>query len=153
MTTYELLKTVHILAVVAWVGGGLAVNILGTRIAATGDTGRVIAFSREAGWIGQRFFLPASVVVLIMGVLAVLEGEWSFGDPWVGIGITGIIVTALTGALVLGPEATRVGALAESQGTSSGEVQRRIHRILTVSRIDLVVLFVVIVVMVAKPGA
>jgi len=153
MTTYELLKTLHVVAVVAWVGGALTVNLLGTRIAATNDTARIVAFSRDAGWIGQRFFLPASVVVLVMGVLAVLDGNWGFEEPWVGIGIVGIVATALTGSLVLGPEATRIGELAQAQGSTGAEIQRRIRRILTISRIDLAVLFVVVVVMVVKPGA
>ncbi len=78
---YAIFKTIHVLAAVTWVGGSLTTNLLGSRIASTDDGQRVAAFGRDAARMGNFVYLPASVVVLVFGVLAVLEGNWSFGDP------------------------------------------------------------------------
>ena len=150
---YAVLKTVHVLAAVTWVGGSLTTNLLGTRIAGANDGPRMAAFSRDAAWVGNVVYLPASIVVLVFGVLAVLEGDWSFGDPWVGIGLAGILVTALTGSLFFGPELKRIAALAESRGPDDAEVVQRTARLLRLGRVDLVVLLLVVVDMVLKPGS
>ncbi len=149
---YSLLKTIHILAVVVWVGGGVTTNILGSRIRRSNDTARLVAFARDSEWVGQRVYLPASVTVLVFGVLAVLEGNWSFGDPWVGIGFAGIIITALTGSLFFGPETRRIRELAESRGGDDAEVRRRLDRLITIGRVDILILVLVIFDMVFKPG-
>ena len=150
---YGVLKTVHVLAAVTWVGGSITMNLLGTRIATTNDGQRMAVFGRDAAWVGNVVYLPASVVVLVFGVLAVLEGDWSFGDPWVSIGLAGVLVTALTGSLFFGPELKRIAALAESEGPDDTQVMQRTARLVRLGRVDLVVLLVVVVVMVLKPGS
>jgi len=52
-----------------------------------------------------------------------------------------------------GPEAERLGKALGERGPSDSEVGRRIRRILVISRIDLVVLLLVVADMVFKPGA
>ncbi len=153
VNTYNVLKTLHVLAVVLWVGGAITINILGSRVVATNDGARMAAYGRDSAWIGTFVYLPASVMVLLFGVLAVLEGDWSFGDAWVSIGLLGVLVTALTGSLFFGPESKRIAALAESRGPDDPEVARRTARILRVGRVDLTILLLVVVVMVLKPGA
>ena len=153
VTYYNVLKTIHILAVVIWVGGGFTLNILGTRVTRTQDGPRMLAFAADAEWVGQRIYMPSSIVVLVGGVLAVIEGPWGFDDPWVGIGIAGIIVTALTGSLYFGPELGRISEIGRSRGVDDPEVQRRIARLVPLLRIDLVILLLIIVDMVIKPGA
>ena len=108
---------------------------------------------RNIEWIGQRFFLPSSVVILVTGLLMVGELDLSLGDGWISFGFAVIILSAVTGAGFLGPESGRIGKLVESEGFESPEVQRRYRRIMTISRIELFLLFLVIADMVAKPGA
>jgi len=64
-----------------------------------------------------------------------------------------IILSAIAGAGFLGPESGRIGKLVESEGFDSPEVRRRFRRVLTVSRVELILLFLVIADMVVKPGA
>jgi hypothetical protein len=52
----------------------------------------------------------------------------------------------------LGPESGRIKKLVRERSYDDPEVQRRIARILLLSRIELVVLLVAIWAMVAKPG-
>jgi uncharacterized membrane protein len=149
--SYEILKTIHVLAAVVWVGGAVTVNILGTKMRGAGDPARLTAFARDTEWLGQRIYLPSSIVVLAFGIFAVIDGDIGFSTLWVVIGIIGIVLTALTGSLFLGPEAARIAGLADQRGFDDQEVQRRIGRLFTVSRIDLAVLTIVIIDMVVKP--
>lgn len=151
--TYTILKTIHVLAAVFWVGGNLTLNILGTRIVDSNEPAQMLAFTRDAEWIGQRVYLPASVIVLAFGIFTVLDGNISFGEPWVGIGLAGLIVTALTGSLFFGPELKRIRTMAQDRGVEDPEVQERTARLIRFTRIDTVILSLIIVDMVIKPGA
>ncbi len=151
--TYTILKTIHVLAAVVWVGGNLTMNILGTRVVNSNEPAQMLAFTRDAEWIGQRVYLPASVVVLLFGIFTVLDGNISFGEPWVGIGLAGLIVTALTGSLFFGPELRRIRTMAQAGGVDDAEVQERTARLIRFTRVDTVILSLIIVDMVIKPGA
>jgi hypothetical protein len=119
---YDLLKTIHVLAAIVWVGGGI--------------------------------FMPASMTVLLMGILMVsLTDGLEFLDLWIVLGLAGIASTIAIGAGFLGPEAGRLGTLVAERGMADPEVRRRRDRIFLVSRIDLAVIVLVVVVMVFKPGA
>jgi uncharacterized membrane protein len=149
--SYNVLKTIHVLAAIVWIGGALTMNILGTRLARANEPARLTAFARDVEWIGQRVYLPASITVLLFGIFTVLDGDIGFTTLWVVIGLLGIVITALTGSIFLGPESKRVAEIAEQKGVEDPEVHRRIARLFVVSRIDLVVLVVVVADMVLKP--
>lgn len=150
---YTILKTLHVLLVVAWVGGALTLNILATRTVRSGDDARVVAMARDTAWIGTRVFAPTSILVLVFGVLTVLSGGYSFATPWILIGLIGIGITVITGSMFLGPENRRLAAMGGEGGGADQEFRRRMSRVLAIARIDLVVLALVIVDMVVKPGA
>ena len=149
---YTLFKFVHVLAAVTWVGGAIAANIQGTRIKNSGDAGRLAAFSKDTEWIGMRVYLPASIVVLVFGILTALRGHYSFGSAWLIIGIIGIVATSLTGSFYFGPEFKKLGPLMEERGIDDPEVKQRTARLITVARVDIAVLVLVIADMVFKPG-
>ncbi len=149
---YTGLKFVHVLAAVVWVGGAVATNIIGTRIRATGDGTRLAAFGRDTEWLGTHLYLPASLVVLVFGILTALKGHYSFGKPWLLIGIAGVVATAITGSAFLGPELKRIAGVVDARGANDPEAVRRLSRLIAVARIDLVVLLFVIFAMVTKIG-
>jgi divalent metal cation (Fe/Co/Zn/Cd) transporter len=99
--------------------------------------------------------LPAAVSVLVFGVWLVAVSALNFTDAWILIGLIGIAIaiTIVTGAFFLGPEAERLGKLAPEHDPTDPEIQRRIRRIFAISRIDLVVLILVVADMVFKPGS
>ena len=151
--TYNILKTFHVLFAVFWVGGAITINILATRAVRSGDGPRIATFAKETEFVGQRIFFPASVLVLLSGIFAVLEGNIGFTTPWVILGLVGIGLTIITGSTFLGPQSKKVGQLIDARGGDDPEVKRRIARLVAVGRIDLVVLALVVVDMVLKPGA
>ena len=146
------IKAVHILASVMWVGGGIFIQIYVTRLQRAQETPRLMAFAKDIETIGQRFFIPASVLVLLAGITMVwYSPAFALSDLWVILGLVGIANTIVIGAAFLGPEAGRIATLAETEGHGSPEVARRTARLFMISRIDLAVLILVIVVMVTKP--
>jgi len=150
---YDWIKLFHILAAIAWVGGGIFVQIYVTRLRRANEMSRLSAFGKDIERIGMTVFVPASILVLIFGIAMVwYSPAWEVGQLWVILGLVGIVNTIVVGAFFLGPEAGRISRLTEERGTDDPEVQRRLQRIFTISRYDLAVLLLVVVDMVVKPG-
>ena len=149
---YDWILAAHIFGAVAWVGGALTLQVLATRAQRSGNPAYMAAFARDAEWIGMRVYLPASILVLIAGIGLVLEGPWEFGTFWVLFGLVAIFASAITGATFIGPESGRIGKLMAERGPEDAEVRQRMGRIFLVSRIELVVLLLVVADMALKPG-
>jgi hypothetical protein len=127
--------------------------VLGTMINRKGDPAELQSFGARIEWLGTRYFSPFSVLVLVFGVGMIAESDvWSFRDAWVIIGLLGIASTIVTGAGFLGPASGRL-AKSMASGASMAEIRPQVNRILLVSRIDLLVLFLVVADMVFKPGS
>lgn len=153
MDLFEGLKVFHVLAAVIWVGGAAAVQVFAIRTLGAAEPARMAAFAKDAEWVGTRIFTPASLLVLAMGIWMVVDRpDFAFGDTWIVLGLGGILFSALVGSLFLGPESGRIGKLIEANGADNPEVQRRLRRIFVISRIELVVLLLIVVDMVVKPG-
>lgn len=149
---YTTLKFIHVAAAVAWVGGGLALTMLAAQVRSTGSGEEIAALMERIEWFGKRMFAPLSGVVLLMGLgMAYIGGILS--APWVSAGFLGIFVSAGIGMGFLTPKVAQLKALVEQHGGDHPEVRRLGERILLVSRIDMVILMLIIAVMVFKPGA
>jgi uncharacterized membrane protein len=153
MTAYQWLLALHILSIVVWVGGNLTIQILATRIRASHEPVRMAAMGGDAEWVGMRVFLPASILAVISGVSLVLNGNWGWNHFWIGFGIFGFLFSAIVGSAFLGPESGRIKTLIESEGPNSSAVQARTDRVFLISRIELVILFLVVADMALKPGS
>lgn len=153
MTDYELLKAIHVLFAVVWVGGAATIQILATRLSNANEPARMAAFAKDIEFVGMRVFMPSSIVVLIAGIWMVATSGPDFTDLWIILGLIGIAFSATVGAAFLGPESGRIGKLIEERGPEDGEVTARLERIFLVSRVELVILLLVVIDMVVKPGA
>ena len=151
---YNTLKFLHVLAAVTWVGSSVYAQVLVTRVLRERDPDHLGVVARDIGVMGKVLFMPASIAVLVFGIaLVAYSPAWNFTDAWVLIGLGGIVATIITGAGFLGPESERLGKLgAEGHTPAEPDVERRIRKIVGISRVDLVVLVVVVADMVFKPG-
>jgi uncharacterized membrane protein len=149
---YNVLKFLHILAAVVWVGGAILLQVLAQSALKSSLPGRVAEFAAEVELVGKRLFTPLSVLVLVLGVGLVQLGDWGFGQAWIVIGLVGIVATIATGAGYLGPQAAKLAKLVETEGADAPVVRTKVQALLRVARIDLVVLVAVIFVMVTKVG-
>lgn len=150
---YNTLKFLHVLAAITWVGGNIYAQVLATKVIGEGDPVHLGRLAKDLGDLGNRLLLPAAISVIVFGVWLVAVSAWNFTDPWILIGLTGVAITIVTGAFFIGPEAGRLGTLATERDPADPEIQRRIRRVVAISRIDLVVLVLVVADMVFKPGS
>jgi uncharacterized membrane protein len=151
VTLYEFLLFVHIAAAVVWVGGGAMIQFFGLRVLAANDPNRLAEFGGDVERIGNRTLVSASLIALLSGFALVWEADfWTIGEDWIVIGLVLFAVTFLAGAGFFGPESGRIKKLIEAQGVDAA--QDRIRRLLVLTRIDLVVLFLLIFDMSVKPS-
>jgi uncharacterized membrane protein len=151
VTLYEFLLFVHIAFAVIWVGGAVIFQFLALPVLASGDPIRLAQFAGDTGRTGNLVFTPAALGAVLVGFALVWEAEfWSLGDDWIVIGLLLFAVTFLTGVAFLGPESGRIKKLIEAEGPAAA--QARIRRLLILSRLDLVVLFLIIFDMSVKPS-
>jgi uncharacterized membrane protein len=149
---YEFLLFFHISMAAIWIGGGAMIQFFALRIMKATDPMRMAEFGRDVEWISTRVFIPASLLAFVSGVWMVIDSDfWGFGDDWIVIGLILYATTFLAGALFFGPEAGRLGKLAETEGPTSPVVQQRMQRLIALTRADLMLLFLIIFDMSTKP--
>lgn len=152
MSYLEFLLFGHLLAVIAWVGGDLMLQMVYLRAKAAGPA-QVVQFAKDVEWIGLRVLNPAALLVVIFGVLLVIEVEaYEFSQFWISAGLAMFLASAITGAAFLGPESGRIGKLAGERSSNDPEVQSRIARVAMISRIEFALLVLIVLDMVIKPG-
>jgi len=150
VSTYQWYLMVHIVMAVVWVGGAHMIQLLAARVLKANDPHRLAAFAKDVEVIGMRVFAPASLLLLVFGFLLVEEAD--IGYPfWVIFGLAVFALSFVTGVGFLGPESGRIGRLIEAEGADHPEVTHRIKRILLVSRVELLLLVLVVIDMTIKP--
>lgn len=148
---YALFRVVHITMAVFWVGGGLMLTILGLRAERSTDPMEMATLARQAAFAGEKFFAPAGLVVLLMGIAMMINTNWGWGKFWVVVGLIGYAATFVTGIGFLSPLAKKIDGLMTEKGPTAPETRAAIERILLVSRVDIGVLLLVVADMVTKP--
>jgi uncharacterized membrane protein len=148
MDLYSILKLLHVIAALAWVGGGL--TMLAQSIFTIRDKGEVetIQAIGSIGSMAKRWFIPASLATVVFGVaMAFVGGLW--GELWIILGLAGFAATFLTGMLGLEPMSKTMSVLM-SQGREAEAVMVG-RKLLRISKFDYTVMMVVIADMVLKP--
>lgn len=149
MDFYSVVKFLHVVAAIVWVGGGFALMLLAVRADRAGDTHGMLQVMRSVGELGNRLFMPASLVTLLLGL--VMCWFWvGFADLWIMIGLAGYAATFLIGTLVFKPTADRMAALIARDGVTPAVLDNG-RRILKVARFDYAVMLVIVADMVLKP--
>jgi uncharacterized membrane protein len=148
---YAFFRLIHVAVAVFWVGGGVLLVVLALRAERTNEPEEMATTARQASFVGERFFAPAGLIVLLMGIAMMINTDWGWGSFWIVAGLVGYAATFITGVVVLSPQAKRVAALLEQKGAAAAETQAAIRRILLIARIDIGVLLLVVADMVVKP--
>ena len=151
-TWFGIFKIVHVGFAVFWVGGGLLLTALALRAERSKDPEELATIARQATFVGEKLFAPASGIVLVMGIVMVINSpEIGFGDAWVIIGLVGFAISFVTGIAVLAPRARRIVELSDTVGVVAPQTQAAIREILLISRVDIAVLVIVVFDMLMKP--
>src|SRR3990172_12210203 len=91
------------------------------------------ALTKHVSWIGNRVFAPASLLLLLFGILAVAKGDWGYNTWWVRLWLAGWVAAFVVSFGFLGPEAARIGRLAAAEGPSPA-VAARVRRLTQIGR-------------------
>jgi uncharacterized membrane protein len=119
-TGYLVMKTIHLLGVVLFLGNiiiGAFWKMHGDR---SGDP-RIIAHTM-AGIIGadRWFTMPGAILLVVFGFGAAGVGRVSLGSPWIVWSIILVVISALAFMVRLGPLQRRMLAVARGSSDASG---------------------------------
>ena len=152
---YDIVLTVHILAVVVAFGVVFAYPLIDAQIKRAGP-GDLPALHRLHLALARKVVTPAMVVVLLAGLYLALD-RWSLGDPWISATFAILFVLfALVGA-VLTPLDKRLLEIAERDlqagGGPSADYTIAERSAAIFGSLALLLVIVAIFLMTAKPGA
>ncbi|MEZ5803874.1 MAG: DUF2269 family protein [Rhizobiaceae bacterium] len=151
MDWFTLVKLAHIACAVVWVGGGFALMLAAARADRAGDMAGTLQIMRMIGDLGNRLFMPMSMLTLLFGL--VMCWFWvGFTDLWIVLGLIGFAASALIGMTVFKPTADRMNAMIAKDGVTPAAMAEG-RRILTMARLDYTVMLLVVADMVLKPSA
>lgn len=149
---YSLLKFIHIVSVIAWVGGLATMLLLNRLFAKAGDPAALRVLGQQSPLIGMRVFLPAMVLTLLTGIGLVHQGNLDFGSAWIIWGMSGLVLSFIIGGILTGGAARKLGqrmARGELDAAGAAAIQRRI---MLFAVLNLLLLLSVVWAMVAKPA-
>ena len=148
---YTILLSVHIICAIIWLGGGFALTVLMTRMRSERDPVVLSGILRNGSVLGQKIFGPASLLLVIVGFGLVADGDWEF-KLWLIVAVIAWLGSAVHGAAYMGPQSEKLGELVASGTADAQTIDTRLRTITTHGAIELLVLMLVVVDMVVKPG-
>jgi uncharacterized membrane protein len=150
---YVVFKSIHVLAAIVWLGGGATLIVLGVLAQQRDDPQELATIAKQAAFCGERIFAPAGLVVVLMGIAMMINGDLDWSQFWVIAGLIGYAVTFTVGIGYLSPLAKKITVSIEQNGVDDPATRALGERILLVARFDVAMLLLVAVDMVAKPFA
>jgi len=148
---YFVFKTIHVLAAIIWLGGGAIITVLAWRAQRARDTPQLLQIGKQAEWLSTRVFVPASLTVVVMGVILMHKAGFGYDHFWTLFGVIAWAVSFVVGAAFLGPQTGKLAKLMETRGPDDPAVAARLDVIINVARADVVLVLLVAADMVAKP--
>lgn len=150
MDLYLLLKLVHILGAIVWVGGASVLTLLVMLLDRKGDDLATLTSLDYIGTLGSRVFAPVGLLTILTGLTLGWLGGWGFA-AWTVLAALTVACTFLLGALVLGPASERTVRIWKQEGDLAAAMALG-RRALRLTKLDLGAQFAIIALMVLKPG-
>jgi uncharacterized membrane protein len=151
VNAYNVLKFIHVLSVIAWIGGVACLSVLTWRVRRERNRTILAALLRQSSVYGQMVAGPGSGLVLLTGLGMVGMAGIGFGTFWVLWGFGGILLHFLLGAVVIRKRTAELTALASADGGDERTLMEAAGRLWTVQLIYLAVMASVVWAMVLKP--
>jgi uncharacterized membrane protein len=151
MDWYLYAKLGHIVFAALWLGGGVAMILLGIAAAMARDDAKLVGVVLQVVYLSERFFIPSSLLTVIFGAVMVWMAH-SFTTLWIVLGLVGFAATFVTGVGIIKPAADKVAAMVRESGPTPAAAAL-CRRILRTSVFDYVMILMVVAIMVLKPAA
>lgn len=147
----DLLLLGHITFAMIWIGSQIGMHALATRVR-NAPADRQMAYIDDVEWLGNKLQGPASIMVLIFGILLVITDPVPAQTLFVIFGVLGwvVVMGIATGYLVR--QTKQIRALAGQHGIEAADVQAKIRTVLRVSWFESILLVIIVFNMIAKPG-
>ncbi|HET7045137.1 MAG TPA: DUF2269 family protein [Gaiellaceae bacterium] len=150
--SYQIFKSLHIAFAVIWVGGGTGLTVTALVAQRENDTQQLLALGKQAAFLGEKIFTPASFVVLAFGIAMVEKVDWGWGTFWVDFALVVWALSTAIGVGYLAPVSKKLTALLAEKGPDDPEVRPLLDRLIGVARFDVVMLILIVIDMAAKPS-
>ena len=148
---YNVLKFIHVLSVIAWVGGVACLAVLTWRVSRERNRTILAALLQQATTYGQMVPGPASGLVLLSGLGMVGMAEIGFTTFWVLLGYAGILLHGVIGAVFIRKRTMELARLASTDGADDQSLAEAGGKLWTVQLIYLAIMALVVGAMVLKP--
>jgi uncharacterized membrane protein len=150
---YEVLKFLHVAAVIGWVGGAVGFSVLQARLQAAADRATLMGVGRQMEAMGKVYYGPLAATTLVTGILMVATTDGlSFGDPWIVIGMAGIAVTLGIGFGVIAPTGKKLVEASQTTPPDGAAIASLSQRMKILTSVNILILFFVVWAMVTKLG-
>jgi uncharacterized membrane protein len=149
MDILSFLKFVHVVAALAWVGGGLSLVVLGNLLLARGDRRGALAVVSLTAPLGGLWFLPAALITLLSGASLFWLGAWRL-DGWSVTALAMVAVAFGIGIAISKPAGDRVADLVARGQTEAATAQAL--RLVHLGRFDASLMVAIVALMVLKPS-
>lgn len=148
---YELIKYIHILSAITWVGSDIALQVIAIRVARSPDPMDVPKFLGHVEFLGKFLLQPAAILLVVAGILMTIQ-RWAFQQTWISVALVLWFVSLAAGSFFLMPQGGRAKRLFDAEGPASPAARAIVGRMFLVSRVELVTFVVIIALIVAKPN-
>ena len=92
-TLETLLHFLHVLSVIVWFGGVLALNVHAVRVGSGPDRAAQASLLRLSDVYGRAVIAPAGILTLITGLLMIGEHDLPLSTLWVAWGLIGLLLS------------------------------------------------------------
>lgn len=148
---YTILKYIHVLSVVIWIGGLTGLVIVTWKIAREKDRALLSILLRQTNAYAQGVAGPAAGFVLLSGLAMVWLGNIGFGTFWVWFGYLGVLIQGVVGGFFIRKSATELLALTSAASGDEAALAVASRRLRNTQVIYLILFAIVIAGMVIKP--
>ncbi len=135
MDLYLLLKLVHVVGAILWVGGASILTLLCAILDRRGDDAATLTGVTYVALLGNRVFAPLGLGVILTGLVLAWLGGYGFA-AWTVLAVLIVAVTFTLGAAVLGPTCERTVKLWAETGDAGAAIGLG-RRVLRLVKLDL----------------
>jgi uncharacterized membrane protein len=147
---YLLLKLVHVVGAIVWVGGASILTLLVVILDRRGDDRATLTGLSYVALLGNKVFAPTGLAVILLGLLLAWMGGHGLA-AWTILSAVIVSCTFVLGATVLGPSSERTVRIWEDTGDAALSIGLG-RQVLRLVKLDLAGQFTIIALMVLKPG-
>lgn len=148
MDLRDVMLVIHIAGAGTWLGANMIQAVV-PGLAARQGAEVAAGWYRVAGQLSKRLYMPASILILITGIVMVLQDDsLSFGSLFVTFGFGMIVLGALLGIFIFAPGSEAVAVAVESGDQS--RIKAATARIATFGTVDTLLLLFTMTVMVLR---